>query len=87
MAWSSKGFLFLRTGVIIGAVTGPITAPESILAGLYRDGQLRIIGRRVAPPTSSGAFSGSGSHPRVRSIRGPTGLSPTDSPPAVTVPP
>ncbi len=35
------------TEVIIGAVTGPIDAPESIIAGLYRDGQLRIVGRSV----------------------------------------
>ena len=36
------------TEVIIGAVTGPITVPQSIIAGLYRDGQLRIVGRSVA---------------------------------------
>ncbi len=33
--------------VIIGAVTGPITAPETIIAGLYRGAELIIAGRSV----------------------------------------
>ena len=46
------------TKVIIGAVTGPITAPDSIVAGLYRDGQLRIVGRSVAlKPAQSRALA------------------------------
>ena len=35
------------TEVIIGAVTGPITAPETIIAGLYRGAELVIAGRSV----------------------------------------
>lgn len=33
--------------VIIGGVTGPISNPDSIVAGLYRDGTLTIVGRSV----------------------------------------
>ena len=33
--------------IIIGAVIGPITAPDAVVAGLYRDGALVIAGRSV----------------------------------------
>lgn len=35
------------TEVIVGAVTGPINAPETIIAGLYRGDELVIAGRSV----------------------------------------
>jgi ATP dependent DNA ligase domain len=34
--------------VIVGAVTGPITAPTAVIAGLIRDGQLIVAGRTNA---------------------------------------
>jgi ATP-dependent DNA ligase len=33
--------------VIIGAVTGPLTAPQTVVVGLPRDGRLAIVGRSV----------------------------------------
>lgn len=33
--------------VIIGAVTGPITRPDTVVAGLLRDGELVIVGKSV----------------------------------------
>ena len=46
------------TEVIIGAVTGPITAPDSIIARLYSAGKLRIVGRSVAlKPAQSRALA------------------------------
>jgi len=33
--------------VIVGAVTGPITRPEAVIAGALRDGELLVIGRTV----------------------------------------
>jgi hypothetical protein len=38
--------------LIIGAVIGPINRPESIVAGLYRDGTLVIAGRSVLLTTA-----------------------------------
>lgn len=38
--------------VIVGAVTGPIRHPESVVVGLMVDGQLVIVGKRV--PLSKG---------------------------------
>ncbi|MEJ7648195.1 MAG: non-homologous end-joining DNA ligase [Nakamurella sp.] len=35
------------TEVIVGAVTGPIGRPDTVVAGLYRDGRLIIAGRSV----------------------------------------
>lgn len=40
------------TEIIVGAVIGPATRPESIIAGLYRGGQLVIVGRSVPLSTS-----------------------------------
>jgi ATP-dependent DNA ligase len=34
--------------VIVGGVLGPITRPEVLIAGLYRDGNLVVVGRTVA---------------------------------------
>jgi len=36
------------TEVLVGAVIGPITRPEAFVAGLYRSGTLRMVGRTVA---------------------------------------
>ena len=33
------------TEVVVGAVVGPLTAPTAIIAGLYQDGLLRMVGR------------------------------------------
>src|SRR4051794_5450137 len=33
--------------VIVGALTGPITRPEAVIAGALRDGELLVIGRTV----------------------------------------
>ncbi|MEV0287944.1 ATP-dependent DNA ligase [Kribbella sp. NPDC050820] len=33
--------------VLVGGVLGPITRPEVVIAGLYRDGELVIVGRTV----------------------------------------
>jgi len=38
--------------LIVGAVIGPIDRPESIVAGLYRDGTLVIAGRSVPLTTA-----------------------------------
>ncbi len=35
------------TEVLVGAVTGPVTAPQSVIAGLYRGGTLVVAGRSV----------------------------------------
>ena len=34
--------------VIIGGVLGPITRPDVVIAGLYRDNDLVIVGRTVS---------------------------------------
>ena len=33
--------------VVVGAVTGPIERPVSVIAGAFRDGELAVIGRTV----------------------------------------
>jgi hypothetical protein len=42
--------------VIIGAVTGPIERPDTVVAGLMRDGGLVIVGKSV-PLTRTQAAS------------------------------
>lgn len=41
--------------VIVGAVTGPITRPDTVVAGLLREGQLEIVGKSVPLSRSEAA--------------------------------
>ena len=70
---------------VIGAVIGPITRPESIVAGRYtRDGRLVIVGRSV-PLSSAQSFLWLRCWKlRGRSTRGRTPSSPAASATAVT---
>ncbi len=38
--------------VIVGAVTGPITRPEAVIAGALREGELLVVGRTVPLPVA-----------------------------------
>ena len=65
--------------VIVGAVIGPLEAPEAIVAGRFRDGVLRMVGRSSALTLRSpGRWRGCWPRPGMV-IRGRTPWRPTGS--------
>jgi hypothetical protein len=59
----------VTTEVIVGGVLGPLEAPQAVVGGWYRDGELRIVGRTVPLSAKQSKLLGSllepaaGDHP------------------------